>query len=34
MTLDYHFQYGQKNTEGEKRWVVLHDKSNKIFQVS
>ncbi|KAF5010431.1 hypothetical protein FDECE_3400 [Fusarium decemcellulare] len=27
------FQYGQKNAQGEKRWLVLHDKNNKPYQV-
>ncbi|KAH7136290.1 hypothetical protein EDB81DRAFT_656908 [Dactylonectria macrodidyma] len=32
VTITDRFQYGQKNASGEKRWIVLHDKSNKIFQ--
>ncbi|KAK5652027.1 hypothetical protein OQA88_10930 [Cercophora sp. LCS_1] len=32
VTINDHFQYGQKNKQGEKRWVVLHDKGNKMFQ--
>lgn len=27
------FQYGQKNKTGDSRWVVLHDKGNKPYQV-
>ncbi|KAH7224405.1 uncharacterized protein BKA55DRAFT_697243 [Fusarium redolens] len=26
------FQYGQKNKNGEGRWVALHDKDNKPYQ--
>ncbi|CAP64730.1 uncharacterized protein PODANS_5_9960 [Podospora anserina S mat+] len=26
------FQYGQKNAQGENRWLVLHDKDNKLYQ--
>ncbi|KAH7161821.1 hypothetical protein EDB81DRAFT_840059 [Dactylonectria macrodidyma] len=26
------FQYGQKNKNGEGRWVALHDKNNKPYQ--
>ncbi|KAF4943287.1 hypothetical protein FSARC_14962 [Fusarium sarcochroum] len=26
------FQYGQKNSQGEQRFLVLHDKANKIYQ--
>jgi len=33
VTVDEHFQYGQKNKAGEDRWLVLHNKNNKIFQV-
>ena len=33
VTLNDRFQYGQKNQTGEKRWVALHDKGNKVFQV-
>ncbi|KAK0743965.1 hypothetical protein B0T18DRAFT_431137 [Schizothecium vesticola] len=32
VTINDRFQYGQKNKEGEKRWVVLHDKGNKMYQ--
>lgn len=28
------FQYGQKNKNGDGRWVALHDKDNKPYQVS
>lgn len=27
------FQYGQKNKNGDGRWVALHDKDNKPYQV-
>ncbi|KAK7425581.1 hypothetical protein QQZ08_007904 [Neonectria magnoliae] len=26
------FQYGQKNKNGDGRWIALHDKDNKPFQ--
>ncbi|KAM0228825.1 hypothetical protein ACHAPO_010462 [Fusarium lateritium] len=26
------FQYGQKNKNGDGRWVALHDKNNKPYQ--
>jgi hypothetical protein len=32
--VDSRFQYGQKNKEGEGRWLVLHSKDNKLYQVS
>ncbi|KAJ7714869.1 hypothetical protein B0H16DRAFT_1701915 [Mycena metata] len=32
VTLNDRFQYGQKNKNGDERWVCLHDKDNKIFQ--
>lgn len=28
------FQYGQKNKNGDGRWLVLHNKDNKMYQVS
>ena len=31
--VDNHFQYGQQNKNGDNRWLVLQDKSNKMFQV-
>ncbi|KAH0603166.1 uncharacterized protein H6S33_008170 [Morchella sextelata] len=30
--LDARFQYGQKNKEGENRFLVYHNKSNKPYQ--
>jgi hypothetical protein len=33
LTIEEHFQYGQKNKEGEKRFVVYHSKENKPYQV-
>ena len=33
ITVDDSFQYGQKDKTGEGRWLVFHDKKNKIFQV-
>ena len=32
--LDGNFQYGQKNAEGELRFVVYHDQERKPYQVS
>ncbi|KAJ4137290.1 hypothetical protein NW768_002872 [Fusarium equiseti] len=32
VTIDHQFQYGQKNKNGDGRWLVLHDKSNKMYQ--
>ena len=32
--LDSNFQYGQKNAEGELRFVVYHDQEHKPYQVS
>ncbi|KAK0717461.1 hypothetical protein B0T26DRAFT_709965 [Lasiosphaeria miniovina] len=32
VTINDRFQYGQKNKEGENRWVALHDKNNKPYQ--
>ncbi|KAK3365112.1 hypothetical protein B0T24DRAFT_659898 [Lasiosphaeria ovina] len=32
VTINDRFQYGQKNKQGENRWVVLHDKNNKPYQ--
>jgi hypothetical protein len=32
--LDGKFQYGQKNAEGELRFVVYHDQERKPYQVS
>lgn len=34
MKLDSNFQYGQKNAEGELRFIVYHDEERKPFQVS
>lgn len=34
VTISDSFQYGQKNKNGEGRWVALHDKNNKPYQVS
>jgi hypothetical protein len=31
--MDSKMQYGQKNEEGENRFVVYHDTSRKPFQV-
>jgi hypothetical protein len=33
LTIDEHFQYGQKNKAGEKRFVVYHSMENKMYQV-
>lgn len=33
MRLDNNFQYGQKNAEGELRFVVYHDEERKPYQV-
>ncbi|KDQ09654.1 hypothetical protein BOTBODRAFT_36886 [Botryobasidium botryosum FD-172 SS1] len=30
--IDEKFQYGQKNSKGDNRWVVLHDHSRKPYQ--
>jgi len=32
MKLDNNFQYGQKNPEGELRFVVYHDEERKPYQ--
>ncbi|KAA8895560.1 hypothetical protein FN846DRAFT_911624 [Sphaerosporella brunnea] len=32
VTVDEHFQYGQKNKEGECRFLVYHKKGRKPFQ--
>ncbi|KAH7196518.1 uncharacterized protein B0J16DRAFT_1272 [Fusarium flagelliforme] len=32
VSIDDRFQYGQKNRNGEGRWVALHDKDNKAYQ--
>jgi hypothetical protein len=32
--LDSHFQYGQKNPDGQFRFVVFHDKSRHPYQAS
>ncbi|KAF5660110.1 hypothetical protein FHETE_9081 [Fusarium heterosporum] len=32
VTIDDHFQYGEKNKSGESRWIVLHNRDYKIFQ--
>ncbi|KAF4986594.1 hypothetical protein FGRMN_10762 [Fusarium graminum] len=32
ITVNNDFQYGEKNKSGECRWIVLHDKSNNIYQ--
>ncbi|VBB81971.1 Putative protein of unknown function [Podospora comata] len=32
VTINDKFQYGQKNAQGENRWLVLHDKDNKLYQ--
>lgn len=31
--LDNNFQYGQKNAEGELRFIVYHDQERKPYQV-
>lgn len=33
-SVDDGFQYGQKNAQGEGRWLAYHDKSQKAYQVS
>ena len=33
VTINDRFQYGQKNKNGDGRWVALHDKDNKPYQV-
>jgi len=33
LTIDDKFQYGQKNAQGDMRFVVYHEKSRKPFQV-
>jgi ribosomal protein L21E len=33
ITVDDSFQYGQKNKQGDGRWLVYHDKSRNPFQV-
>ena len=33
LTVDDKSQYGQKNKEGEMRFVVYHDKGRKPYQV-
>ncbi|KAH0404902.1 hypothetical protein KCU89_g663, partial [Aureobasidium melanogenum] len=30
--IDEHFQYGQKNAKGESRFLVLHNKDDKMYQ--
>ncbi|KAF4983612.1 hypothetical protein FZEAL_1021 [Fusarium zealandicum] len=32
VTISDRFQYGQKNKNGDGRWVALHDKDNKPYQ--
>ncbi|KAK1772239.1 hypothetical protein QBC33DRAFT_564719 [Phialemonium atrogriseum] len=32
ITVDERFQYGQKNVEGENRFLILHDKGRKPYQ--
>lgn len=32
-TVDNRFQYGQKNSNGEARFVVYHDKEHRPYQV-
>lgn len=34
VSINDRFQYGQKNKNGDGRWVALHDKDNKPYQVS
>lgn len=33
MAIDDKFQYGQKNKNGDARFVVYHDKGRKQYQV-
>ena len=33
-TVDDSFQYGQRDSSGTGRWLVFHDKDQKMFQVS
>ncbi|KAM0344784.1 hypothetical protein ACHAPU_007159 [Fusarium lateritium] len=32
VTIDDQFRYGEKNKSGECRWLVLHDRSYKMYQ--
>ncbi|KAF4974840.1 hypothetical protein FZEAL_8301 [Fusarium zealandicum] len=32
VTINDQFQYGQKNSQGQSRWLVFHDEDNKIYQ--
>jgi hypothetical protein len=34
VSINDEWQFGQKNKEGANRWVVLHDKGRKPYQVS
>lgn len=34
VTIDSKFQYGQKDKTGRDRWIVFHDKDQKMFQVT
>ena len=33
LTVDDKLQYGQKNAQGDMRFVVYHDKGRKLYQV-